>query len=97
MTTLAALQHRTATLAQEARRRYPSPGPDIRTAIMALFTDDEHEQVEAFFAEIEPRLGTLPSGNLDLSGITDDELDTLATWANLAKEREDASKKAGKL
>ena len=91
MATLAALQRRTATLAQEVYRQHPAR-EDVLDWLL-LFSGDEQDQVKAFLAMIEPRLGTLPGGALNLSGITDDELDELARWANLAKKREDESKR----
>jgi hypothetical protein len=89
MTTLAALQRRTVRLEQETRRLYPASGPDVLEDWLQLF-DDEHERDQArlFLESIEPHLGRHESGAPNLTRLTDDELDELARWAKLAKERE---------
>lgn len=91
MTTLAALQHRTATLEQEARRRYP--GRRVAKDWTCLFTGDEQDQARRFLESIEPHISYRDNGAPDLTRLTDDELDELARWANLAHEREQGGSK----
>lgn len=93
MTTFAALQRKTATLEQETRRRYPYPGRGVLEDWTAIFTGDEREQLEAFLESIKPHLETRDNGALDLTRLTDDELDQLHRWAILSKQREQGGSK----
>jgi hypothetical protein len=86
MTTLATLERKTAMLEQETRRRYPTPGPDI--SWLDSLHGDERAQARQFLASLQPHLSRFPSGKINLSELTDDELSELFSWVQRGKARE---------
>lgn len=88
MTTLAALQRKTATLEQETRRLYPAPGPNVLKSWLDSLDGDEQDQARRFLESIEPHLSFRDNGSPDLTRLTDDELDELGQWVRRGKARE---------
>lgn len=59
----------------------PAPGIDL-----SLFSEQEQAEFTTVFNAIQPRISTI-NGRLDLSQLTNQELDLLETWYTRAEQR----------